>query len=60
MLNSEKNILVVYVQKKLKKFCTTHKKSFATLGKTKAPLSSFHAKWSVPYAYMYDIFENCL
>jgi hypothetical protein len=37
MLNSEKNILVVYVQKKIKKFCTTHKKSFATLGKTKAP-----------------------
>ena len=41
MLNSEKNILVVYVQKKLKKFCTTHKKSFATLGKTKAPLPLF-------------------
>ena len=38
MLNSEKHILVVYVQKKLKKFCTTHKTSFATLGKTKAPL----------------------
>jgi hypothetical protein len=36
MLNSEKNILVVYVQKKLKKFYTKHKKRFATLGKTKA------------------------
>jgi hypothetical protein len=37
MLNSEKNILVVYVQKKLKKILHYTQKSFATLGKTKAP-----------------------
>ena len=48
------------MSRKFFKNSALHAKKFSYSGVKLKPPPSFHAKWLVPYAYMYDIFENCL